>query len=113
MCLLSAPPLFLEPTISLTTIEGVETTLPCATFPDPTLIFTWLFNDIPISLPSDDEGGPTLLSNGSLVYPSAVKALEGSYICTASNSLGSAQGSVELTVLGESGAEFTWWCVSS
>lgn len=91
----------MDPTISLTTIEDFETTLPCATLPDPTLTFTWSFDGILISLPSNEEDGPTLLSNGSLFYPSAVKALEGSYICTARNSLGSAQGSVQLTVLGE------------
>lgn len=111
MCLLPAPPLFVEPTISLTTTEGDETTLPCATFPDPTLTFTWSFNDVMISLPSDD--GPTLLSNGSLFYPSAVKALEGSYVCTATNSLGSAQGGVQLTVLGESLLVGVCCCLSS
>lgn len=91
----------MDPTISLTTIEGQQIILPCDTLPDPTLTFTWSFNGIPISLPSNDESGPTLLSNGSLSYSSAAKALEGSYTCVVSNSLGSAQGTVQLTVFGE------------
>ena len=91
----------MESSVSLTTIEGHEVTLPCHTLPDPTLTFTWSFNDIPIPLPSDDEAGPTLLSNGSLLYHSVEDDMEGIYTCHASNSLGSAEGTVQLTVFGE------------
>ena len=90
----------MDSSLSLTAIQGQEVTLPCDTLPDPTLTFTWSFNDIPISLPSDDENGPTLLSNGSLYYSSVVDDIEGEYTCEASNSLGSAEGTVQLIVLG-------------
>ena len=100
-----APPLFVDSFVSLITIEGQEVTLPCHTLPDHTLTFTWSFNGISISLPSDDEEGPTLLSNGSLVYASVVEEMEGNYTCGASNSLGTADGTVQLTVLGKRIAE--------
>ena len=91
----------MDPTVSLTATEGFPLILPCHTLPDPTLTFAWFFNGIPILLPSNDENGPTLLSNGSLFYSSAMEALEGSYVCLASNNLGSAQGTVDLIVLSE------------
>ena len=97
----TAPPLFVESFVSVTTIEGHEVILPCHTLPDPTLTFTWSFNDIPISLPSNDESGPTLLSNGSLLYSSVEDEMEGSYTCQATNNLGSAEGTIQLTVFGE------------
>ena len=96
-----APPLFVDPSISVTTVEGQEVTLPCATLPDPTLSFTWFFNDVQISLPSNEEGAPVLLANGSLHFSSVEDSREGAYTCEASNSLGSAEGTVLLTVFGK------------
>lgn len=109
---LLAPPLFVDSSIAMTIIEGQEVTLPCDTLPDPTLIYTWFFNDIFILLPSDDENGPTLLSNGSLYYPSVVDDMEGNYTCEARNNLGSAEGTIQLTVLGKNPltilSKFSW-----
>ena len=96
-----APPLFVDSSVSLTTVEGHDVTLPCATFPDPSLSFTWFFDDIQISLPSDEEGGPVLLTNGSLHLSSVRDSLEGEYTCEARNNLGTAEGTVHLTVFGE------------
>lgn len=94
--------MFLNPSISTTVIEGQDVTLPCAVLPDPTLSFSWSFNDIPISLPSNEEEGPVLYSNGSLYLP-AVDASDhdGTYTCLASNNLGTAEGTVSLTVFGK------------
>ena len=108
---LSAPPLFVDSSISLTTIEGQEVILPCATIPDPTLSFTWSFNDDLISLPTDEEDGPVLLTNGSLYFSSVADSREGEYTCEASNNLGTAEGTVLLTVLGT--LSFVCVCVHS
>ena len=91
----------MEPNVSLTTVEGHTATLPCHTLPDPTLTFTWFFNGNQIVLPSNEENGPSLLSNGSLFYPVVSQSLEGGYMCVARNGLGTAQGTVQLTVFGE------------
>ena len=96
-----APPLFVDSSVSLTTVEGHNVTLPCATFPDPSLSFTWFFDDVQISLPSDEEGAPVLLTNGSLHLSSVRDSREGAYTCEAKNNLGTAEGTVHLTVFGE------------
>lgn len=97
---LPAPPLFVDSSINVTTIEGQEVTLPCSTLPDPTLTFTWFFNDVQISLPGDDEDAPVLLANGSLHITSVENSEEGVYTCRARNNLGTAEGTVFLSVFG-------------
>ena len=84
----------------MTAIEGQEVILPCDTLPDPTLTFTWYLDDVQILLPSNEEDGPVLLSNGSLYFSSVADSHEGSYTCEARNNLGTADGTVNLTVLG-------------
>ena len=94
---LPAPPLFVDSSINVTTVEGQEVTLPCSTLPDPTLSFTWFFNDVQISLPGDDA---VLLANGSLHISSVENSEEGVYTCQARNNLGTAEGTVFLSVFG-------------
>ena len=74
--------------------------LPCSTFPDPTLSFTWLFNGSPLSLPTSG-GALEILEDGGLRIANVLASHEGVYTCTASNNVGVANGTVYLNVLGK------------
>ena len=69
--------------------------LPCHATPDPSLSFSWLLAGVP--LPQQQ-----VLSNGGLSIGSVAESNEGTYTCVATNTLGSAQGTVQLTVNGTS-----------
>ena len=71
--------------------------LPCYAIPDPSFSFSWSLAGQQLSLP---QLGLQLLSNGSLQLTSAAQSSEGVYTCTANNTLGSAQGTVQLIVNG-------------
>lgn len=73
-------------------------TLPCATFPDPTLSFSWSFNGSPL-VPAASEGALVLGEDGGLTISSVASSDEGVFTCSASNNLGTANGTVYLDVL--------------
>lgn len=91
--------------IPVITIDFVQVTvevlssalLPCYIQPDESITITWSFNGNPLTLPFP---GRQLLQNGSLLIQSVAKSQEGDYICTASNSIGSDQGTIQLEVQG-------------
>ncbi len=95
----TAPPLFLNSSVSLTAILSLPVLLPCYTLPDPSLTFMWLFEGqlLDISSPSS---GLEVLTDGTLYISSVTVGHEGMFTCIASNSLGIAQGFVTLDVLG-------------
>lgn len=96
----TVPPSFQNQTLNISAVPSQSVTLPCATFPDPTLSFSWMFGGVPLR-PDSSEGGLRLLADGSLVLSSPQGRDEGVYTCTASNNLGSASGLVYLNVLGK------------
>ena len=86
--------------IALTTTVGSQILLPCDIIIDPTITFTWQFNDVTIN-PSSSAGVFSILSNGSLLISSVANSHEGVFTCVATNSLGVAEGNVTLTVNSE------------
>lgn len=94
---LTVPPSFQNLTLNLTAVPSSPITLPCATFPDPTLTFSWFFNGVSLS----SGGALVLTEDGGLVLSSVQSSDEGTYTCSATNSLGTANGTVHLDVLGK------------
>ena len=94
---LSAIPVHLISSVSLTSIIHSPVTLPCHVEPDQSILYTWTKDNQPLSLPSP---GYQLLVNGSLYIQSTAVNQQGGYVCTAANSAGSSQGTVTLTVQG-------------
>ena len=102
---LPAAPILLNASLSLTAVAGSPFTLPCSVrLPDPSLSFQWLFNSQPLN-PMATEG-LELLSNGSLAITSADTSMEGTFVCVASNSLGTVRSTVVVNVAGKS--EWVW-----
>lgn len=97
------PPSFQVLTVNVTAIPMQPTTLPCSTFPDPTLSYVWSFNGTPLSPAAPGGAGSLVLDieAGGLTITSVRNSNEGTYTCTASNNLGSANGTVFLNVLGK------------
>ena len=95
-CLFVVPPSFQNRTVNITAVPSLPLILPCLTFPDPTLSFTWLFNGVPLPPASQ-----LVQEDGGLRIPNVLGNNEGVYTCIASNNLGSANGTVYLNVLGE------------
>ena len=92
------PPSFQNQTVNVSAIPSRPATLPGATFPDPTLSFSWSFNGVPL-VPEASGGALRVLEDGSLVLSSVQSADEGVYTCTATNNLATANGTVYLDVL--------------
>ena len=86
--------------IAITSITGSQATLPCDIILDPTITFTWQFDGANIN-PSTSAGTFTILSNGSLVISAVANSHEGTFTCVATNTLGTAEGNVTLTVYSE------------
>lgn len=97
----SVPPSFQMSTVNVTALPMRPITLPCSTFPDPTLSYAWAFNGVSLSPGAPDSGSPLVLDQegGALTISNVGSAQEGTYTCTASNNLGSANGTVYLNVL--------------
>ncbi len=95
---LPAIPVHLISSVSLTIVLHSPVTLPCHVEPDQSILYTWTKDNQPLSLPSP---GYQLLVNGSLYIQSTAVNQQGAYVCTAANSAGSSQGSVNLTVQGQ------------
>ena len=72
--------------------------MPCDIQSDESLAISWTFEGASLEFPHSDY---QLLVNGSLLVQSVAQSQEGEYICTASNSAGTAQGSVQLIVQGK------------
>lgn len=98
--LFAVPPSFQNLTVNVTGTPGQSITLPCFTFPDPTLVFSWSFQGSPLAPAS--SGGALVLDQGAgggLTIVALTNANEGTYVCSASNNLGTANGTVYLNVL--------------
>ena len=97
-----APPILLNASISLTLVAGSPALLPCSVrLPDPDLSFQWFYNAQPLDTATTE--GIQLLSNGSLTIANVRTSLGGTYICVASNSLGTVRSTVAVSVEGK------WW----
>lgn len=92
------PPSFQNQTVNVTVVPSLPITLPCSTSPDPTLSFSWSFNGVTL-LPDSSGGALVLTDDGGLVLSNVQSTDEGVYTCTATNNLGSANGTVYLDVL--------------
>ena len=79
-------------------VAGSPAILPCSVhLPDPTLSFQWSHNAQPLNIAT----GIQLLSNGSLSIASVQSSLGGTYMCVASNMLGTVQSTVVVNVEGK------------
>ena len=97
-----APPILLNASISLTLVAGSSALLPCSVhLPDPSLSFQWFHNAQPLDTATTE--GIQLLFNGSLTIANVRTSLGGTYICVASNSLGTVRSTVAVNVEGK------WW----
>ena len=97
-----APPILLNASISLTLVAGSPALLPCSVrLPDPALSFQWFYNAQLLDTATTE--GIQLLSNGSLTIANVRTSLGGTYICVASNSLGTVRSTVAVNV------ESKWW----
>ena len=94
------PPSFRNPTLNRTALPSQPFTIPCDTLPDPTLSFTWYFNGAALML--GGSSGLTLEDNGGLTFASVQNSNEGTYTCSATNSLATTNGTVHLNVLSKS-----------
>ena len=95
-----APPILLNASISLTLVAGFSALLPCSVhLPDPSLSFQWFHNAQPLDTATTE--GIQLLFNGSLTIANVQTSLGGTYICVASNSLGTVRSTVAVNVEGK------------
>lgn len=83
--------------VNLVVVVQSSVILPCHVEPDESIEFTWTKDGVSLSLPSP---GYQLLSNGSIFIQAVAVSQEGVYVCTASNSAGSSEGTVDLTIQG-------------
>lgn len=93
-----AIPFFTDDDVSLTVLVNTETLVPCNAQSDESITLSWTFKGVALDFPHSDY---QLLTNGSLLIQSVAQSQEGEYVCTASNSAGTAQGTVQLTVQGK------------
>ena len=78
-------------------MTGDTAALPCHVTGNPSPSYRWLREGLQVT-----AGGVfSVAQNGSLVISTVSKAVEGQFVCTGSNLLGSATSSVSLRVLGE------------
>lgn len=83
--------------VTVTSVTGDTAVLPCHVTGNPAPSYRWLREGLELT-----AGGVfSVAENGSLVISSVSKAVEGRFVCTGSNLLGSATSSVSLKVLGE------------
>ena len=95
-----ARPILLNASISLTLVAGSPALLPCSVrLPDPALSFQWFHNAQLLDTATTE--GIQLLSNGSLTIANVRTSLGGTYICVASNSLGTVRSTVAVNVEGK------------
>ena len=86
--------------MNITAVPSSPVTLPCSTFPDPTLSFSWQLNGTPL-FPAASGGALAIGEDGGLTIANVLSSSEGAYVCSASNNLGTANGTVYLNVLGK------------
>ena len=82
----------------MTVLVNTKVLLPCNVPSDESITMSWTFEGAALEFPHSDY---QLLTNGSILIQSVAQSQEGGYVCTASNSAGSAQGTVQLIVQGK------------
>ena len=83
--------------VTVTSVTGDTAALPCHITGNPAPSYTWLKDGVEVA-----AGGTfSVAQNGTLVIGAVSKAVEGRFVCAASNPFGSATTSVQLRVLGE------------
>ena len=83
--------------VTVTSVTGDSTALPCHVTGNPAPSYTWRNDSQEVTV----GGVFAIASNGTLFIAAVSKSLEGQFVCMGSNALGAATSNVTLRVLGE------------